>query len=186
MYNGIYEFKNTTDKERIYQYWYDHNKSGLPLCWIIENYLITNNSFNFCEIGCQLAGLSDLVLHEFENSNVYSIDITNHNPSVITNLQNKFPNRFKFMLESSLESYENFEDGFFDIIYIDTDPHKYDQLKKEIELWFPKVKNNGILSFHDYDHICHPDVTVCLDEYCNDHNFELIKTEYHNVFFVKK
>ena len=185
MYNKNYQFKNNEEKERIFLYWYDHNKSGEPICWIIENYLDVNN-FNFCEIGCQLAGLSDLILHEFNNSKVYSVDITNHNVSGIENMKNKFTDRFEFLLESSLESYKKFEDEFFDMIYIDTDPHEYNQLKKEIELWIPKVKTNGILSFHDYDHVCFPDVTRCLNEYCNEHNFELNMTEYHNVFFVKK
>jgi len=181
----MYKFKNINDKERIFKYW-NHYKSAEPLCNIIVNYLNINEKFNFCEIGCQLAGLSDLILHEFDNSNVYSIDIKNYNPSIIKLLNEKFENRFKFFLENSLDSYKNFNDNFFDIIYIDTDPHKYDQLKQEIDLWEPKVKNGGILSFHDYNHPNHPDVKIVLDQYCELNELVLYKTDYYNVFFIKK
>jgi len=180
----LYSFKNLEEKERIYDYW-NHNQSGQPICSIINENL-KNENFNFCEIGCQLAGLSDLIIHEFENSCVWAIDITNHNPNIVKKLQNEFPERFHFLLESSLESYKNFNDGFFDMIYIDTDPHKYNQLEKEIEYWVPKVKTGGIISFHDYDHPRHPDVKKCLDNYCNLEGLKLYKTDYYNVFFIKK
>lgn len=45
---------------------------------------------------------------------------------------------------------DDFEDGWFDYVYIDSD-HTYEAVKKDIELWWPKVKEGGILAGHDYN-----------------------------------
>lgn len=179
----MYNFNNIEEKNRIYKYW-NHYKSGEPICEIIKENL--NENFIFCEIGCQLAGLSDLILNEFGNSKVYSIDIKNCNPKRIEEMRLEFNNRFKFILGSSLETYDNFEDNYFDMIYIDTSPHIYEQLKNEIDVWIPKVKKGGVVSFHDYNHNAHPGVKICIDEYCHNNNLELYKKDYYNVYFILK
>ncbi len=38
-----------------------------------------------------------------------------------------------------------------DFVFIDAD-HSYEAVKKDIEAWWPLVKDNGILGGHDYDH----------------------------------
>jgi predicted O-methyltransferase YrrM len=38
----------------------------------------------------------------------------------------------------------------FDFIYIDGD-HSYDYVKEDIEIWYPKVRDGGILCGHDYN-----------------------------------
>ena len=42
-----------------------------------------------------------------------------------------------------------FQDNSIDLIYIDGD-HYYDEVKKDLLLWYPKVKKGGIFSGHDY------------------------------------
>lgn len=42
-----------------------------------------------------------------------------------------------------------YEDESVDIIFIDAD-HSEEAVKKDINLWLPKVKKNGILAGHDY------------------------------------
>jgi len=49
----------------------------------------------------------------------------------------------------SLKAVKLFNDGFLDFVYIDSS-HEYEQTKKEIATWFPKVKDGGILSGHDF------------------------------------
>ena len=179
----MYNFKNEKEKERVFEYW-NHKRSAEPICEIIEQNF-GDREFTFCEIGCQLAGLSDLILNEFDKSRVYAIDVLNCNPKTVNFLSENFLGRFSFILETSLESYNFFEDNFFDMIYIDTSPHKYNQLKKEIDLWIPKVKDGGVVAFHDYEHANHPDVKKCIDEYCDVNNLELNVKDYYNVFFIK-
>lgn len=45
--------------------------------------------------------------------------------------------------------YKQFADQSIDVLFIDGD-HSYEAVKKDIELWFPKVKIGGIISGHDY------------------------------------
>jgi hypothetical protein len=36
-----------------------------------------------------------------------------------------------------------------DFVYIDAN-HKYDAVKKDLELWYPKVRKGGVFAGHDY------------------------------------
>ena len=74
----------------------------------------------------------DGLYHEF----LKNIEPVNH---VIT------PVRMK-----SLDACNTFEDGSLDFIFIDAS-HEYDDVKQDIEHWYPKVKSGGIIAGHDYD-----------------------------------
>lgn len=50
----------------------------------------------------------------------------------------------------SLEASEMFNDGYLDFCYIDSS-HTYEETKKEIRAWYPKVKDEYILAGHDYN-----------------------------------
>ena len=49
----------------------------------------------------------------------------------------------------SLEATDLFEDGYFDMVYIDTS-HFYEDTLVEVPAWLPKVRPGGIISGHDY------------------------------------
>lgn len=49
----------------------------------------------------------------------------------------------------------------FDLIFIDGG-HKYEDVKQDIEVCWPKLKNGGIMAFHDYGGW--PGVTKAIDE----------------------
>ena len=51
--------------------------------------------------------------------------------------------------KTSAEASLDFKDGFFDFIYIDAN-HKYEFIKEDIGLWYPKCKTGGIFAGHDY------------------------------------
>jgi predicted O-methyltransferase YrrM len=54
--------------------------------------------------------------------------------------------------ESSHTAHTIFLFQSIDVLFIDGD-HSYDAVKKDIELWYPKVKPGGIISGHDFgDH----------------------------------
>ena len=44
---------------------------------------------------------------------------------------------------------DNFEDKSIDFIYIDGE-HDYESVKKDIELYLPKLKDSGIIGGHDF------------------------------------
>lgn len=47
------------------------------------------------------------------------------------------------------EALGQFQNNFFDLVYIDAS-HWYDDVIKDIEEWLPKVKKGGYLAGHDY------------------------------------
>ena len=49
----------------------------------------------------------------------------------------------------SIEAAKDFVDGSIDIVYIDAN-HTYEEVKKDIQAWLPKIKKGGIISGHDY------------------------------------
>jgi len=58
--------------------------------------------------------------------------------------------KFILMPVSSEQAAKCIDDNTFDLFFIDAD-HRYEGVSKDIELWYPKVKEGGILCGHDYD-----------------------------------
>ena len=77
-------------------------------------------------------------------------------------LNTRFYDNIKLHMDFSYNIYNKFEDGFFDFIYIDAN-HEYDEVKKDIELYLPKLASNGIIGGHDY-HEVWPDVVDAVNE----------------------
>ena len=53
------------------------------------------------------------------------------------------------MRTTSLEASEQFEDDSLDFVFIDAS-HEYEDVKRDICAWLPKVKVGGVLAGHDY------------------------------------
>jgi len=53
--------------------------------------------------------------------------------------------------KESTEAASNFDDLYFDLIYIDAN-HSYESVIKDLIAWYPKLKNNGIIAGHDWNH----------------------------------
>lgn len=51
--------------------------------------------------------------------------------------------------EDSKEAHRHFADGSLDFLFIDGD-HTYKGMRKDLELWYPKVKSGGYIGGHDY------------------------------------
>jgi hypothetical protein len=55
-----------------------------------------------------------------------------------------------FMIRiDSVNAAELFEDQSLDFIYIDAN-HKYEFVKQDMEIWFPKLRHGGVFAGHDY------------------------------------
>lgn len=76
----------------------------------------------------------------------------------------------EWVRDTSEEASKLFEGGSLDFVYIDGN-HNYEFIKKDIELWTPKVKNGGVVSGHDYDG-AFPGVIKAVKEYCTKHSIE--------------
>lgn len=58
--------------------------------------------------------------------------------------------RYEKVKGNSLEVASQFPDKHFDLVYLDAS-HEYASVKREIELYLPKVKDSGYIAGHDYD-----------------------------------
>ena len=65
---------------------------------------------------------------------------------------------------TSEEGAKKFEDESVQFVYIDA-LHTYDGVKKDLKLWYPKIKKGGFISGHDYDSKHHPGVKIAVDEF---------------------
>lgn len=59
-----------------------------------------------------------------------------------------FNEKIYFTNKNSADSVKDFEDNFFDYVYIDGD-HLYEAVLADMCMWWPKVKVGGIMGGHD-------------------------------------
>jgi hypothetical protein len=107
----------------------------------------------------------------------YSKDVSNNAP--LNQYYENVCNQFKVaaicdqFLIIFTEGVSMFPDNYFDWIYLDAD-HSYASVKRDLNAWFPKIKNGGIFSGHDYvARRPWPDVKYILEEFMIDNNLEL-------------
>ncbi len=64
-------------------------------------------------------------------------------------LKGKFGDKVEFICKKSEDACVLFPDNFFDILYIDGN-HWLKYIKKDIDLYYPKIKHGGIIGGHDF------------------------------------
>ena len=108
------------------------------------------------ELGVAAGSFSDDILKSKNVSMLYSIDSwcsgghhTREYISVINRLS-KYRQRNTIIRSTFDECLFNFEDGFFDFIYIDGYAHTGQENGKTLYDWWPKLKKGGIFAGHDY------------------------------------
>lgn len=84
----------------------------------------------------------------------------------------------KIHRKSSIDAVEDFEDDYFDWIYIDTD-HSYQLTRDELLQYSSKIKEDGIITGHDYSmgnwvSAYRYGVIEAVHEFCVEHGWELI------------
>ena len=140
---------------------------------------VQRQGMNVMEIGCNYGdtvyGYIDIIKQN--EGTLYAIDTFQgsilddgrdyqgskyHFGSWNTNMYDSFQNRF-YKYKNNLKVFKGFShdiipnlpDDYFDLIFIDGD-HRYEGVKKDIELCLPKMKKGGILCGHDcenFDHV---------------------------------
>lgn len=81
---------------------------------------------------------------------------------------------------------KDFPDEYFDWIYIDGD-HQYEFVKKDLELFYPRVKSGGLITGDDYDDAgwWQGGVKKAVDEFLRTGKVKLIKIK-KNQFVLRK
>lgn len=73
-------------------------------------------------------------------------------------------NNVKHFVGTSAEAAGNCAvEGQFDLVFLDA-MHTYEDVRADIQRWYPRVRNGGIMAFHDYGHDHFPGVKQAVDE----------------------
>jgi len=88
-----------------------------------------------------------------------------------------------YINEFSVDAYDKVPDDL-DYVYIDADKNRYESAYKDIELYYPKVRNGGILGGHDFDGHYQTQCRAVID-FCNAQDLKL-HTWKKDWWFVKK
>jgi hypothetical protein len=124
---------------------------------------IGNNNIVMAELGCYVGDSTEIFAENFVT--VYAIDpwlngyddnddASHMRSMTIVEAQfdecicGNFDNVHKIKMRSD-EAVKKFDDESIDFVYIDA-LHTYSGVKKDIELWFPKIRKTGYIGGHDY------------------------------------
>jgi hypothetical protein len=157
------------------------------------------------EIGVQRGDYSEFILRHWKGKVLFSIDpwtaqpaseypdIANVSQADQTELYrvtilrlHAFGGRSKIVRLTSEEAAPLFEPNTLDFCYIDAD-HRYEAVKRDLELWYGKVRSGGILGGHDYIPDGSYDVGLfgvqgAVDEFVKAHELQLILSTEENNF----
>lgn len=118
------------------------------------------------EIGVLRGDYSKMILEEWKNGKLYLVDTWRHISEYVDmngrddqyhydcmvetakNIK-QYQNRAHMIRMGSVDASKLFPDEYFDFIYIDAD-HSYEAVKKDLEVWWPKIKRGGVFSGDDF------------------------------------
>jgi hypothetical protein len=151
------------------------------------------------EIGVWYGGFSTEIYNQLNPSKLYLIDPFNIMTDPISKLDN-YPNMShgtvysnqscldnvneilkvpilenKVMIDRNLstDALINYDDEFFDFIYIDA-CHLYESVLWDMENYFPKLKSGGVMGGHDYFNHSSFGVIKAVNHFCEKYNYEII------------
>jgi len=115
-------------------------------------------------LGKSSSYLCDKIQSLTKNINVFIVDSWKGSKNELTNahelatrtdiydifLENMGDRKFTAIRKLSVEAAKDFKDESLDVVFIDMS-HEYEDVKEDIETWYPKVKLNGYIAGHDYN-----------------------------------
>jgi len=167
------------------------------------------NLLNCAEIGVQSGNFSSTLLNSTKLKKLHLIDCWQYQliyqdsanvdqkkqDELYELVKSKFKNdlRVNIIKKFSKDALQIFQRNSLDFIYIDAD-HKYEEVKKDIQMWYTRLKKGGILAGHDYFNGISLDYSIfgvkrAVDEFVNLNNFKLNVTtndgSFNSWYFIK-
>lgn len=148
------------------------------------------------EIGSDIGDTANFLLDSNPELRLYSVDPyenytdwngkqLNERDIMYNNLMHRlsgYSNRFTQVRKTSDEAAKDFQDEVFDVVFIDG-LHTYDQLSKDCENYYSKVKPGGIFAGHDFTAI--EGVNRAAKEFAAKVGKEILTTECDVWYWIK-
>ena len=116
---------------------------GRSACYMAVEIINSNKNIKFDCIDTWIINTDPVIANEFKCYEPLSIyDIFEKNIEPVKHIINPIK-------ALSYNAPDMYEDNSIDFVFIDAS-HDYESVKKDIVAWYPKVKQNGIISGHDY------------------------------------
>ncbi len=138
------------------------------------------------ELGVDQGGFSEMIWSINKPQKLHLVDFwgsKRYNQAKRSAVEAKFAQEIKdckieINLGLSTDVVAQFTDRYFDWIYIDT-THSYETTIEELELYRPKIKENGIIAGHDYiignwDGLVRYGVIEAVYEFCVKYDWEIL------------
>ncbi len=148
-----------------------------------------DKNLKIMEIGVFKGEFSKFIFDEIEPAELHLVDLfegqmcsgdKDGNDIVWTDLSHEYENLKSYFNGKNVflhKGFSNdilskFEDGYFDIIYIDGD-HSYEGVKSDLKISYDKIKNGGFICGHDYTRALFEGVVRAVDEFCIEKSLEI-------------
>ena len=135
--------------------------------WEILYELMNDHGYRkMAEVGCKEGRTTEYILSALPDAYVHAVDpfenVPNEGESYddwdYSAIKDEFLRRtddYKDRLTLhqclSTQAAESIKDGELDIVFIDA-AHDYDNVWADIDAWYPKVRNGGLITGHDFNH----------------------------------
>jgi len=133
------------------------------------------------ELGVANGWFSDRILRFSNLNKLYSIDMWAgdrghdfHQYNKALELLSIHGERSAVVRAKFQEIVNQFDDGYFDFIYIDGYAHTGQDSGKTLDDWWPKLKKGGLFSGHDYSYSRWPDTFNKVNEFLNKEDLKLM------------
>jgi predicted O-methyltransferase YrrM len=130
------------------------------------------------EVGVDRGGFSEALLTSSKLDVLYGVDIWGKYPERKTEAEQRlkpFGVRSKLIVGSSPSCANQFQDGYFDFIYIDAD-HRYRAVRADLPAFWAKLKPGGCMAGHDYVEAKLCGVIRAVDEFVGRNKLKLFTT----------
>lgn len=160
-------------KDMLYECYTKYGKRVLPTRLYMRPMAVAvektgRNNLTGVEIGVYHGFNAKTILKNLPIKKIYLIDI--HLTSKTRKRLSKYNDKIKFIENTSDKASAEVPNNL-DFVYIDGS-HEYEFVKKDIELYYPKVKKGGIFGGHDFD-ANHMDVCMAVFEFVQKNKLKL-------------
>ncbi len=139
---------------------------GMRRWEVLYELMAQHNYRHVAEVGCKEGKTTEYLLSAFDDATVIAVDPFENVPNPGESYDSwdygaikeefhrrtdEYGERVSLFVGLSVPVSKHIEDGSLDLVFIDA-AHDEDNVYDDIEAWFPKVREGGLVAGHDFQH----------------------------------